>query len=683
LKIKRADDKPMVIHTKEKPQLHRKAPTETKIKGRNILTVTKGVKPSVRADSQKKYSDSKNRHRLVGATVERKPVSNSMRKKGKDTKISSAIRYHTSSKDEREDIRYREEAKYSQSQSYQKSRKDREAAIKRKSETIKLAGMIGTKEALEQMEGGEEISDATMLAYQMTKPAIHLNEAGRRLYQNQVRNSKEDRIKRRTEDTSEKRTGGKGPAPEPKETVNYLHRESTAKDLEYRKKEYRFKKADKVVKTGGKRVRRGGKGITVTASTGGTGLLAVAAAGEANKIRQGKQEYRGAAKSRMLQLFLSKLRQEESQDTIGKTLKDIIRMRAILVTKHLIRYVGMFLLAILALIALIALPLLAVIVIFYNSPFAIFFPSISSGETTQQVLSAYVQEFNSRVNEEVADSSGYDSSEKRYLNYEGAGAPDNTYDILAVYMVKYGDGDMATDMTETAKENLKKVFDDMCSYEVTTEEETEEDEDGDTITHIRKYVDVTLKTYRDMIYLYDFNDEEQKVLVELMKPEYLALLGYTGSGGNSGETIDASQYQAIVDAVSDANGKAVVGFVLSKVGYPYSQAYRDTGAYYDCSSLTYYAWKRAGVDISYGGATTAAVEAQYCYDNNLLVEYGNMQPGDLIFYSYGNNGRFENITHVAVYVGDGKVVEAANERIGVVYRPVQGKGSIVFIGRPR
>ena len=83
----------------------------------------------------------------------------------------------------------------------------------------------------------------------------------------------------------------------------------------------------------------------------------------------------------------------------------------------------------------------------------------------------------------------------------------------------------------------------------------------------------------------------------------------------------------------------------------------------------------------YEGANTASAEGKYCYDNNLLVNYDEMQPGDLIFYSYEKNGRFMNISHVAIYVGNGMVV--ANTRLGVVYRPVQGKSSIVLIGRPR
>ena len=174
------------------------------------------------------------------------------------------------------------------------------------------------------------------------------------------------------------------------------------------------------------------------------------------------------------------------------------------------------------------------------------------------------------------------------------------------------------------------------------------------------------------------------MLEELMSSEYRAAISPDGTSGGmgAGGMIGAEKYQAILDAVSDENGKQVVAFALSKVGYPYSQAYRNSGNYYDCSSLAYYAWKAAGVDISYGGANTAAAEARYCYENQYLVSFGEMQPGDLIFYSYGSNGRFMDITHVAVYVGDGNVVEAVNERIGVVCRAVQA-GSIVLIGRPR
>lgn len=420
-----------------------------------------------------------------------------------------------------------------------------------------------------------------------------------------------------------------------------------------------------------------------TATTGVGGVLIGAAAGEAVGIAMDKKDVKNSTRNRMIQLFVAKLRQEENQDNIGKALKDIALMRFSMAVKYIIRYVGLFLLALFALVALVALPIIAVIAIIYNSPFAIFFPSISSGETTQDVLSAYVAEFNREVNDELTNYSGYDTSEKIYVDFEGAGEPDNYCDILAVYMVKYGNGDTATDMTDKAKENLKSVFDDMCSYTITSRTDTSTDEEGNTTSTTVKEVNVKLKTYHDMISEYGFDEEEQELLAELMKPENLAMMGYTGGGGDPGETLSPEQYQAIVDAVSDANGKKVVEYALSKVGYPYSQDLRDSGTHFDCSSLAYYAWQNAGVNIMYEGANTAAAEGKFCYDHNYLVNYEEMQLGDLIFYSYSKNGRFFNITHVAVYVGNGMVVEAANERICVVYRPVQSRSSIVFIGRPR
>ena len=65
------------------------------------------------------------------------------------------------------------------------------------------------------------------------------------------------------------------------------------------------------------------------------------------------------------------------------------------------------------------------------------------------------------------------------------------------------------------------------------------------------------------------------------------------------------------------------------------------------------------------------------------MNFSEMQPGDLIFFSYTRNGRYKNISHVAIYVGNGKVVEAKNERYGVVYGDIPNTDCIVLIGRPQ
>ena len=59
MNIKKVDDKPMVIHTKEKPKLKVKGAPETKIKGRNVLTVQHGPKIAGSASGKNVAADGK------------------------------------------------------------------------------------------------------------------------------------------------------------------------------------------------------------------------------------------------------------------------------------------------------------------------------------------------------------------------------------------------------------------------------------------------------------------------------------------------------------------------------------------------------------------------------------------------------------------------------------------------
>lgn len=736
----------MVIHTKEKPKLKVKGAPETKIKGRNILTVRHG--PKIAGSSTEKSIVENGRIKLKKSSVhvtdkrktgQTKTVSDSMEYRGRNgtvhgRKESNAAQgrsgngnvqnrkgsvtvqdksvYGTvpgrkesgAAQDKRESAGTRgrntdgntqgrqgkeqevrqsvnkENSMYAKQTgfaSYRKSKAEKEAAIKKKTPVSSAVVSVAAKTTLDEMEGGSEVYEAYMAADTLAKPATNAARAGRNLYRSQVAKAKAQKIKK-------KKSGSRIREKAVKESAVKTARKTAQTAAKETAKETGKKAAKEASKAAAKTA-------AATAGTGAGGVLVGIAAGEAAGIAMDKRDVKNSTRNRMVKLFVAKMRHDDSrssqenQDNIGKALKDIVLMRFSMMAKYIVRYVGLFLLALFAVVAIIALPVIAVIAVIYNSPFAIFFPSISSGETTQEVLSAYVAEFNREVSEQLDNHEGYDTSEKIYVNFEGSGTPDNFCDILMVYMVKHGDGDTATDMTDKAKQNLKAVFDDMCSYTITSRTDTETDDEGNTTTTTVKEVNVELKSCYDMVSIYGFNDKEQEVLAQLMNPEYLAMLGYTGGGGGGdpGEGISPEQYQAIVDAISDENGRKVVAFALSKVGYPYSQAYRDSGNYYDCSSLAYYAWRSAGVSIMYEGSNTAASEGKLCYDNNLLVNYDEMQPGDLIFYSYDRNGRFMNITHVAIYVGNGKVVEAANTRLGVVYRPVQGRSSIVFIGRPR
>lgn len=626
----------MVIHTKEKAKLHIKQESEAKIKGRNVLVVDKGPKIAG-MDKEDKT--------VIKKSSAKEAVKNSMQK---------------------------EKGVYAQ---VQRAKQDREKAIGKKNSTAKAVASAGAMTALDQMDGGNEVYESYQVARTLSAPAESAADAGRRLYRSQVAKAQAKKIKKVQ---SGKKIGKKAVKDSATKTAKY-----TAKKVA---KETVKETAKTVAKEGAKATA---KVVTTTATTAagtaispGVGTAIGVAAGYVAGVAVDYKDMQITNRNRKLKFFLDKLNAEEQQkDSFAKLVKDLVLSKVSMMIKAAAPIIGLVLLLLVLLVAVVAIPVIAVIAVLYNSPFAIFLPSISTGDTTQNVLSAYVSEFNGDITTELNDLEGCDRSEKVYVNFGGEGIPDNYCDILVVYMVKYGDGDTATDMTDKAKENLKSVFDDMCSYTTSTGTETDTDAEGNETEVSVKYVNVTLKTYQDMISEYGFNTEEQEMLAELMKPENLMMLGY--SGNNGGQTISPEQYQAIVDAISDENGRKVVEFALSKVGYPYSQELRHSGTHFDCSSLAYYAWQYAGVDIEYLGATTAAYEGQYCYDNNWLVHYDEMQPGDLIFFSYEQNGAFMNISHVAIYVGDGMLVEAANSRIGVVYRQVHSQDSIVMIGRPR
>ena len=126
-------------------------------------------------------------------------------------------------------------------------------------------------------------------------------------------------------------------------------------------------------------------------------------------------------------------------------------------------------------------------------------------------------------------------------------------------------------------------------------------------------------------------------------------------------------------------GEKVVELAMSRLEHPYSQAYRGKGNYVDCSYLTLWCYRQVGIVLP----GTAAEQGRYLVENQLTISKDNLQPGDLVFWSYKPNGRFMNITHVGVYAGDGKVVDASYSKGKVVYRNLFDEDKQVLYGRPQ
>ncbi|MDD3139429.1 MAG: NlpC/P60 family protein [Lachnospiraceae bacterium] len=146
------------------------------------------------------------------------------------------------------------------------------------------------------------------------------------------------------------------------------------------------------------------------------------------------------------------------------------------------------------------------------------------------------------------------------------------------------------------------------------------------------------------------------------------------------EKLSADKIEEIVaSSGADKAQEMVIRYALSKVGSPYSQEKRCSGIAYDCSSLAYYSWESVGVDISYGSGypPTAAEGARMLNTDGKSLETLSLEPGDLVYYGGEANGRYMGIYHVAIYIGDGKAVEALSTTYGVVYQDLRIENAIM------
>lgn len=114
------------------------------------------------------------------------------------------------------------------------------------------------------------------------------------------------------------------------------------------------------------------------------------------------------------------------------------------------------------------------------------------------------------------------------------------------------------------------------------------------------------------------------------------------------------------------NGYKVASFACRQAGKPYVWA-ADGPSSYDCSGLTLAAWKQVGVYLPH---QSRAQRASIPY-----VSRANLRLGDLVFY-------YNPIHHVAVYVGDGKIMHASTFGEPVRMARLEDSGPIHSFGRP-
>lgn len=159
--------------------------------------------------------------------------------------------------------------------------------------------------------------------------------------------------------------------------------------------------------------------------------------------------------------------------------------------------------------------------------------------------------------------------------------------------------------------------------------------------------------------LADLQEEERRRLAELQAQQEreeraaaAALQPAASSAGSSGSgpSGDSGPEQSGGGYTGGGRAAAAVQYALAQLGEPYSFSANPPNSW-DCSKLTAAAWGAAGVGL------TALSYAQW--DQTRRVPVSEIQPGDLVFY-FGMGAH-----HVAIYVGNGKMVSASNPSDGV------------------
>ena len=118
----------------------------------------------------------------------------------------------------------------------------------------------------------------------------------------------------------------------------------------------------------------------------------------------------------------------------------------------------------------------------------------------------------------------------------------------------------------------------------------------------------------------------------------------SGSSGSSGSSLTGSSNPSYTTGVS---GEAVVSFALQYVGYPYKYGGYSLTNGCDCSGFVKLVFANFGI--------TTPRQSQEFKRVGQAVSFENMRAGDIVVYP----------GHVAIYIGNGKIVEAQSSRAGI------------------
>ena len=345
---------------------------------------------------------------------------------------------------------------------------------------------------------------------------------------------------------------------------------------------------------------------------------------------------------------------------------------------------------------LIVLLVVALIAAILNSPFGIFFAD--GGNAPDAVSSAAAV---AQINRELTDRLEELQAGGTYDSVEVQGQPPGWPEVLAVFAARTAGAEEGVDVAVLDPERvelLRTVFWDMTK--ITTEEKpVEHPASGDTPawTETILIITITPRTPDDMRVFYQFTNDQNKVLDELLENRELlaALAGDLSISDPDARALLAalpgdlsSERRAVVETACSLVGKVnyfwggkslVLGWderwgtlrQVTAAGSSTTGTYRPYGM--DCSGFVdwvFYNITDGQYIIGHGGG--AIMQHSYCTE----ISWDEALPGDLVFYPGDEHvgivgGRDEK--------GDLLVIHCASGANNVV---ISGKSGFVSIAKP-
>jgi cell wall-associated NlpC family hydrolase len=137
--------------------------------------------------------------------------------------------------------------------------------------------------------------------------------------------------------------------------------------------------------------------------------------------------------------------------------------------------------------------------------------------------------------------------------------------------------------------------------------------------------------------------------------------------------VDPDPPPPVSNAVENA-----ISYASAQLGEPYQFGGMGPNAW-DCSGLTKASYASVGVYI---GPHSSTDQYNYMKAQGRLVPRDQWQRGDLLFYSYGGSASTPRKYHVAIYLGNGKMIEAPNPTAPVRIVNVRYGDLVPYVGRP-